>query len=80
MRIIGNIPHPTFHISVYEWNGKTIIKLEAGPMEQVYKFSTDVIRGVEGSVKILSPEFYDKIHDRFNQMFLDMEEATKGMG
>lgn len=77
MRIIGNIPHTKYHISVFEWNDKTIIKLEAGPMEQVYKFSTEIIRGVEGAVKILTPAFYDKIHDRFNQMFLDMQEAAK---
>ncbi len=77
MRIIGNIPHEKYHISVYEWNDKIIIKLEAGPMEQVYKFSTDIIKGVEGAVKILTPTFYDKIHDRFNQMFLDMQAAAK---
>lgn len=75
MRIIGNIPHAKFHISVYEWNEKTIIKLEAGPMEQVYKFPIQKIQGVEGAQQILTDQFLEKIYNRFNDMFLDMKVA-----
>ena len=77
MRTIGTIPHEKFHITVFEWSGKTIIKLEAGPMEQIYKFSSDQVVGIEGANKILNATFLKKIHARFNQMFLDMQESLK---
>ncbi len=76
MRQIGIIPHEKFYISVYEWNEKTIVKLEAGPMEQVYKYPKALIVGVEGAKKTLTPEFLQKVYDRFTAMFLDMKEVS----
>ena len=77
MRIIGDIPHPKFVITVYEWNEKTIIKLEAGPMEQTYKLPSEQIRGVEGAKKLLNDDFLKNVYSRFEQMFMDMQAAAK---
>ncbi len=77
MRVIGDIPHPKFVITVFEWNEKTIIKLEAGPMEQTYKLPSEHVRGVEGAKKLLNEEFLKSIYSRFEQMFMDMQEAVK---
>ncbi len=42
MRIVGNIPHPTWKITIFHWNSKYSIKLENGPYEQIYKFRDEV--------------------------------------
>lgn len=43
MRIIGNIQHPDIRITVFHMNNKFIVKMEAGPMEQVFKFDQENI-------------------------------------
>ena len=39
MRLISEIPHELFKISVFSWNNKYIIKFENGDFEQTYKIS-----------------------------------------
>ena len=39
MRVVAEIPHPEFRISVFHMNQKYILKIEYGPFEQIYKFS-----------------------------------------
>ena len=39
MRIIGNIEHPFYKISVFKSGEKTIIQIEDGQFEQLYKFN-----------------------------------------
>lgn len=77
MRIVGHIPHPSIHISVFMMNEKYIVKLEAGPMEQVYKLEKEQAKGMDDVQKFLSREFLAKALERFNQMFLDMQEELK---
>ncbi|HMW39120.1 MAG: hypothetical protein K1X68_10285 [Saprospiraceae bacterium] len=38
MRLIAQIPHPRLQISIFKSDLKFILKFEAGPFEQVYKF------------------------------------------
>lgn len=80
MRIVGNIPHEKFHMTLYEWNEKMIIKIEAGPMEQVYKFSKEVFTGIEGAQKLMTTSFLEKVYDRFTEMYLDMEKLSESKG
>lgn len=72
MRIIGNIPHPDFRISVFHMNDKYIVKFEAGPMEQTFKFDQSTFSGVEAISKAIDEEFLKKVKARFNEMFLEM--------
>ena len=52
MRIIGTIPHPGFKISAFKNENKFIIKVEAGPFEQSYKFlESDEIHSFESLLK-----------------------------
>jgi len=39
MRLILEIPHDLFKVSVFAWNNKYMIKLEYGDFEQTYKVS-----------------------------------------
>ena len=77
MRAIGTIPHPSIRISVYILNDKYVIKLEAGPMEQVFKIPVAEVGGMEAIEKMLDETFMKKILDRFNEMFLSFKEAKE---
>lgn len=76
MRIIDSIPHPSISISIFQMNDKYIVKFEAGPMEQAFKFYTEDVKSVENLKKLINEEFIEKVRQRFNEMFLQMKAAT----
>lgn len=75
MRIIDTIPHPSITISIFQMNEKFIVKFEAGPMEQAFKFENSEVRGLENLKKLITPEFIEEVRKRFNEMFLQMKNA-----
>ncbi len=75
MRIIDSIPHPSISISIFQMNDKFIVKFEAGPMEQAFKFYTEEVKSVEGLKKIVNDDFIEKVRIRFNEMFMQMKES-----
>jgi hypothetical protein len=77
MRIVGNIPHPDIRITVFHMNDKYIVKLEAGPMEQTFKFDQERHPGFEAVQKLVDAEFLSKAMSRFNEMFLAMKAAIE---
>ncbi|CAN5906589.1 hypothetical protein BH11BAC7_BH11BAC7_28120 [soil metagenome] len=80
MRIVGNIPHPDMRITVFHMNDKFIVKFEAGPMEQVYKFDQGNYPGLEAVQKLVDAEFIANVLKRFNEMFLEMRAASERNG
>lgn len=77
MRLVGNIPHPVFTISVFSMNEKYIVKLEGGPMEQVYKLPMDSVKGLEGIKEMLTEEFIAEAREIHNKMFLNLKKALE---
>ena len=77
MRIIGNIPHPDIRITIFSMNEKYVIKLEAGPMEQVYKVAQNEVEGMEGIKNMVDEAFLSKAMERFNDMFLSLKSALE---
>ena len=77
MRVVATIPHPSIGITVFSMNDKFIVKLEAGPMEQSFKFKTEEVKGIEDIKKIVDEEFIKKAIDRFNDMFMDMKTGME---
>ena len=75
MRIIDSIPHPSISISIFQMNDKYIVKFEAGPMEQAFKFYTEDVKSVEQLKKIINEDYIIKVHLRFKDMFNQMKEA-----
>jgi hypothetical protein len=75
MRIIDSIPHPSISISIFNMNDKYIVKFEAGPMEQSFKFQTEQIKSVENLKKMINDDFIEKVRLRFNDMFMQMKES-----
>lgn len=77
MRIVKDIPHPRFKITVFSWNGKYIIKIEDAHLEQVYKLDEDQISGLDELDALLSTPFLLKVLKRFSEMSIDFSEAWK---
>ena len=75
MRIIDTIPHPSISISIFQMNDKFIVKFEAGPMEQAFKFYTEDVKSVDGLKKLINEVFIETVRLRFNEMFMQMKEA-----
>ena len=75
MRIIDSIPHPSISISIFQMNDKYIVKFEAGPMEQAFKFYTEDVKSVAGLKKLINDSFIETVRLRFNEMFMQMKEA-----
>ncbi|MCD6020095.1 MAG: hypothetical protein K0S53_3216 [Bacteroidetes bacterium] len=77
MRIIDSIPHTSMSISIFQMNDKFIVKFEAGPMEQAFKFYTEDVKSVEGLKKLINESFIETVRVRFNEMFLQMKNAKE---
>jgi hypothetical protein len=72
MRIVDSIPHESMSISIFQMNDKFIVKFEAGPMEQAFKFYTEEVKNLEGLKNKITPEFIENTRRRFNEMFLQL--------
>lgn len=75
MRIIDSIPHESMTISIFRMNDKFMVKFEAGPMEQVFKFHEEEVTDLDGLKKRITPDFIESTRKRFNEMFLQMRKA-----
>lgn len=69
MRIIDSIPHPSMTISIFMMNNKYIVKFEAGPMEQSFKFPVEEVGGTDALKQLITEEFLEKTLLRFKEMF-----------
>lgn len=75
MRFVQDIPHARFRIGLYAWNGKYIVKIEAGPYEQTYKISEMDIIHPEAVPTLLDETFLSRVDLRFQQMDADWQET-----
>lgn len=74
MRVIAEIPHPDFKVSIFNMNRKFIIKIEQGALEQTYKVSdSDLMDGINSVFELLDEAFYATVAVRFNDMRKDWD-------
>lgn len=72
MRIIAELPHPEFKISIFYMNQKFIVKIERGVLEQSYKIAEmDLTDGVNSVFELLDEEFLRTVTTRFVEMGKD---------
>ncbi len=77
MRILGQIPHPDLNINVFKSGNKFILKFEAGPFEQSYKFiESDTIRGLEDLQNLVHDDLLKNIYRIFDQMNLEYKSMN----
>lgn len=76
MRIIAELPHPEFKISILMMNQKFIIKLEQGSLEQTYKINEmDLTDGVNSVFELLDEPFLKTVGERFLTMRADFKDS-----
>ena len=76
MRIIAELPHPDFKISILNMNSKFIVKIEQGTLEQSYKIpEVDMLEGVNSVFELLDEPFLKTVSTRFMEMRKDYNET-----
>jgi hypothetical protein len=76
MRIIAELPHPDFKISIFNMNQKFIVKIEKGVLEQSYKIpEMDLTDGVNSVFELLDEEFLKSVTARFSEMNKDFKDT-----
>jgi hypothetical protein len=76
MRIIAELPHPEFKISILNMNRKFIVKIEQGSYEQTYKIAeADLLDGVNSVFELLDEEFLKTVATRFTVMRSDFKQT-----
>ncbi len=72
MRYIKDIPDKQYKVGLYQWNGKYIIKFEAGGMyEQIFKLDETDFSSPDEVEAILDDTLINTITERFRQMHED---------
>lgn len=78
MRIIAELPHPDFKVSIFYMNSKFIAKFEKGVFEQIYKVAEiDITDGVNSVFELLDEEFMKTVSKRFEEMLADFRSSYK---
>jgi hypothetical protein len=76
VRVVDEIIHPECKITIFHWNNKYLLKLEAGPFEQTFKINEFDITGEKDLRKILNEEFIQQAIARFADMSRSLSDAT----
>ena len=76
MRIIGEIPHPVFKVTLFKMDTRYSIKFEDQLFEQTYKFREGpFLQSVEDLKKLISPSFLKEV-EAIHQSMLQNSQAT----
>ena len=75
MRQLAVVPHPEVKITLFSWNGKYLIKLEKGLLEQTYKVSELDLTGEDDIHALLDADFIRAAVARFAGMRTDLQAA-----
>jgi hypothetical protein len=74
MRVIGEVPNNLYKITLFQWNGKYIIKIESGLLEQSYKVEEWDVQEKQLPL-LLSDEFMQSVSERFKMMHRDFQQS-----
>jgi hypothetical protein len=76
MRVIAELPHPEFKITIFNMNQKFIVKMERGTLEQSFKIpEMDLTDGVNSVFELLDEPFLKTVAARFVEMGKDFKES-----
>lgn len=77
MRIVKQIPHDQFKITIFSWNDKYLLKLEIGQFEQVYKVRHTDVDGLDDLVECIDTCFLQEAMEQFKGMRSSFSDAFK---
>lgn len=80
MRLVREIAHPEFKITIFSWNNRYLIKLEQGMLEQTYKVPETDIIAEQDLLDLLDAEFLHQAAERFMLMGQSLYEARQRTG
>jgi len=75
MRTLGTIPHPECLITVFSYNGRTLLRFEAGPMEQTFRLPGEEYPSIEAVQRIVDERFVQESMAHFNAMYRSYLDA-----
>lgn len=75
MRILGEIPHAIYKITILEMNKKTVLQIEDVDVVQLYRFREGELNNYN-DVRDLNDTFYNNVADIFNQMRANKVDNT----
>ncbi len=77
MRTIETITNDVFTITIFDLNEKYVVKLEGGPIEQVFKLKKESVKGLDGLKQILDQHYLDRAREIHNELFLNLKESLE---
>ena len=77
MRVIGEIPHNQYKITLYNWNNRFIIKIEDGYLEQTFKIDQFELPGEAVLYKMVDEDFLRQAASRFEDMHRSLGSALE---
>lgn len=80
MRLVREIAHPNYKITIFSWNNRYLIKLEQGMLEQTFKIPETDLSGDDDLNSILDAEFLHQASQRFKDMGQSLYEARMRSG
>lgn len=75
MRLIKEIPHERYRITVHNYNAKYLVKIELGQFEQTFKIGETDVQSLEDLEGMLTPQLLSNCLQRFIEMREDWENA-----
>ena len=80
MRLVRELTHTDFKITIFSWNNRYLIKLEEGPLEQTFKVAETDVAGDEDLISLLDAEFLHQAAARFRDMGQSLHDALRRGG
>ena len=77
MRVVKEVPHHRFKITIFSWNNKYIIKIEDAHLEQSFKIDATEVAGLDEVEAILTEEFLLSALKRFVDMGKDFADSYR---
>jgi hypothetical protein len=77
MRVVKEVPHFRFKITIFSWNNKYIIKIEDAHLEQSYKIDSTEVAGLDELEAMLTEDFLISVLKRFSEMGKDFADSYR---
>ena len=77
MRVVKEFQRPECKVTIFQWNGKYLIKLEKGLIEQTFKVPELDLTSEGDLDAILNEEFMQKADARFTEMIQALQKAMR---
>ena len=79
MRLIQEIPHEEYKISIFSWNNKYIIKFENNQLEQTYKISEWDLTSEDDITSLVNHLIASDVKEVFGLMSKKFSEAIESI-